>query len=56
MYATPVAKAVDLVKKEDRENPAIYPGPELVEKMWYYKDLGEASRLYEETWTIVKSR
>jgi spermidine/putrescine transport system substrate-binding protein len=56
MYATPNAKALELVSPENRANPAIYPDDELVSKMQYYKDLGEASRLYEETWTIVKSR
>ncbi|MDR2456391.1 MAG: spermidine/putrescine ABC transporter substrate-binding protein [Deltaproteobacteria bacterium] len=56
MYATPNLKALDLVKREDRANPAIYPSDELVEGMEFYRDLGEASRLYEETWTIVKSR
>jgi spermidine/putrescine transport system substrate-binding protein len=56
MYATPNIKALDLVRQEDRANPAIYPSDDLVEGMEFYRDLGEASRLYEETWTIVKSR
>jgi spermidine/putrescine transport system substrate-binding protein len=56
MYATPNAKGVELVDESLRGNPAIYPSEELLDKMEYYKDLGDASRLYEETWTIVKSR
>ena len=56
MYGTPNLKAMDLIKKEDRENPAIYPDDELIKNMEYYKDLGDLGNLYEQTWTSVKSR
>jgi spermidine/putrescine transport system substrate-binding protein len=55
-YATPNAKAMPLIDESDRANAGIYPPEELIPKMVYYKDLGEDSRLYEETWTIVKTR
>jgi spermidine/putrescine transport system substrate-binding protein len=54
-YPTPNLKALDFVPEEDRNNPGIYPPVELRDKMEYFKDLGEAGRLYEETWTFVKS-
>ncbi|MDR1050850.1 MAG: spermidine/putrescine ABC transporter substrate-binding protein [Deltaproteobacteria bacterium] len=55
-YATPNARALEFIPKEDLENPGIYPPVEMREKMQYYKDLGGAGRLYEETWTFVKSQ
>ncbi|MDR1656380.1 MAG: spermidine/putrescine ABC transporter substrate-binding protein [Deltaproteobacteria bacterium] len=55
-YASPNIKARDLIPQSDRDNPAIYPPQELIDKMEYYKDLGPNSQLYEEMWTIVKSK
>lgn len=54
-YATPNAKAMELIPAEERENPGIYPPEELKAKMEYYKDLGQGGLLYEEIWTLVKS-
>ncbi|MDR2386492.1 MAG: spermidine/putrescine ABC transporter substrate-binding protein [Deltaproteobacteria bacterium] len=54
-YATPNAKALELIPQEDRENPGIYPPQELRANMEYYKDLGSNGLLYEEIWTLVKS-
>jgi spermidine/putrescine transport system substrate-binding protein len=54
-YATPNAKALELIPEEDRNNPGIYPSQELRTNMEYYKDLGDNGRLYEEIWTLVKS-
>jgi spermidine/putrescine transport system substrate-binding protein len=55
-YATPNQKALAYIPEEDRNNPGMYPSEELKKKMEYFKDLGPNSRLYEETWTLVKSR
>jgi spermidine/putrescine transport system substrate-binding protein len=55
-YGSPVPKAQQYIAEELKQNPGIYPPPESVAKMEYYKDLGNNSRLYEEIWTIVKSR
>jgi spermidine/putrescine transport system substrate-binding protein len=55
-YATPNKASLALIPKEDLEDPGMYPPPELKEKMEYMKDLGEANRIYDEIWTIVKSR
>jgi spermidine/putrescine transport system substrate-binding protein len=55
-YATPNQKALAFIAEEDLKNPGMYPPEELKDKMEYFKDLGDESRYYEETWTIVKSR
>jgi spermidine/putrescine transport system substrate-binding protein len=55
-YATPNQKALAFIPQEDLDNPGMYPSDELKLKMEYFKDLGLDARLYEETWTLVKSR
>ncbi|MDR0621273.1 MAG: spermidine/putrescine ABC transporter substrate-binding protein [Deltaproteobacteria bacterium] len=55
-YATPNAKALELIPEEELNNPGIYPPPELRANMEYYKDLGNDGLLYEEIWTLVKSK
>lgn len=55
-YATPNAKSMPMIEAKDRENPRIYPSEDLVKKMEYLEDLGEDTRLYDETWTAIKSR
>ncbi|MDR0356529.1 MAG: spermidine/putrescine ABC transporter substrate-binding protein [Deltaproteobacteria bacterium] len=55
-YATPNLKAMEFIPPEERDDPGIYPPMEMRQKMEYYKDLGLNGRLYEETWTFVKSR
>lgn len=37
-------------------DPAIYPPEEIVEKLEWIKDLGEATALYEAVWDEIKSR
>jgi spermidine/putrescine transport system substrate-binding protein len=55
-YATPNEKALAFIPDEDKYNPGMYPPEGLRKNMEYFKDLGNDSRLYEETWTMVKSR
>lgn len=55
-YATPNAASLPLVKKEDRENPSIYPDDETMKKLAYLEDMGADTNLYDEVWTAVKSR
>lgn len=55
-YATPNTESFKFIKPEDGQNPAIYPPLEEVKKMKYLEDLGEATRMYDEVWTTVKSR
>ena len=55
-YATPNKAAKALVSPEDLANPAIYPTPEMMGKLELVGDVGDASKLYDEIWTQVKSK
>jgi spermidine/putrescine transport system substrate-binding protein len=55
-YPTPNKAAKALVNPDDLKNPAIYPPSEIMEKLEFLKDLGDATRLYDEIWTQVKSK
>ena len=55
-YATPNAASMPFITEADRKNPAIYPSAEDMKKMQYLEDVGDATRLYDEVWTTVKSR
>lgn len=48
--------ALDLINPEDRKNPAIYPSPEVIARLWYGKDLGDKQKLYDELWTQIKAK
>jgi spermidine/putrescine transport system substrate-binding protein len=37
-------------------NPGIYPTPEIMETLYFTKDLGKKNRLIDEAWTMVKSQ
>ena len=55
-YATPNKAAKQFVNADDAKNPAIYPPPEMMEKLEFVSDLGEQNRLYDELWTKVKAQ
>ncbi|MDR1041220.1 MAG: spermidine/putrescine ABC transporter substrate-binding protein [Deltaproteobacteria bacterium] len=55
-YATPNEAAMEFIPAEDKVNEGMYPPQSLMERMEYMRDLGDANRLFDETWTIVKSR
>lgn len=55
-YATPNKAAKEFVNKGDVANPAIYPSAEMMAKLEFVIDLGEQNKLYDEIWTLVKSR
>jgi spermidine/putrescine transport system substrate-binding protein len=54
-YATPVEDAKQFINKEDLENPGIYPPPNVMDRLEYQKDLGEATRIYDQIWTELKA-
>ena len=54
-YASPNAKATDLIDEEILEEPAIYPPPEVMAKLEWLEDVGEATPIYERLWTEVKA-
>ena len=56
LFATPIEAAMPLIDEETRTNPAIYPPAEVLERMEFLQDVGDATRLYDQVWTAVKSR
>lgn len=55
-YATPNRAALPFIPPADRANPAIYPPPEVMDRLEFVTDVGAAMKLYDEVWTEVKSR
>lgn len=55
-YPTPNLAALPFITKEDRENPAIYPSDETKAKLQFLDDLGLGNKIYDEAWTMIKSR
>ncbi|MDT7920432.1 MAG: spermidine/putrescine ABC transporter substrate-binding protein [Meiothermus sp.] len=53
-YATPVAAAMDQI--EEKDNPIIYPTPEIRARLELLADLGDQADLFNEVWAEVKSR
>ncbi|MBI4816372.1 MAG: spermidine/putrescine ABC transporter substrate-binding protein [Deltaproteobacteria bacterium] len=55
-FATPNAASMSFINPQDAANKALYPPEEEVAKLQHLRDLGDASRLYDEVWTAVKAR
>jgi len=55
-YATPNRAARAFVNAADLKNPAIYPPPEMMQKLEFLRDLGDRTKLYDELWTQVRSK
>lgn len=55
-YATPNKAARQFITPADLANSAIYPSSEMMAKLDFVNDLGDANRLYDEVWTQVKSK
>jgi spermidine/putrescine transport system substrate-binding protein len=54
-YASPNTASQAKLPAEERENPLIYPTGEISTRLEYHRDLGEASKVYDEAWTAIKS-
>jgi spermidine/putrescine transport system substrate-binding protein len=54
--ATPNKAALEFINPEDRSNPGIYPAAEIMARLEYALDLGEANKLYDEIWTQIKAK
>lgn len=55
-YATPNKASLELLDKDFTENRVINPTREEIGRMVFLKDPGDAVRLFDEAWTIVKTR
>jgi spermidine/putrescine transport system substrate-binding protein len=54
-YATPNKAAREFITPDDLNNSAIYPSEEMMGKLEFIIDAGDAAQLYDEIWTQVKS-
>ena len=55
-YATPNKASLEVIDEEFKNNRVINPSKEEIDRMVFLKDPGEASRIFDEAWTIVKTR
>jgi spermidine/putrescine-binding protein len=53
-YGSPNKASTEFIDEEILEEPAIYPPPEVMEKLEFLADVGEATMLYDRMWTEVK--
>lgn len=54
--ATANRSALEFIPPADRQNPAIYPTPEIMARLEYCHDLGTTNRLFDELWTLIKTK
>jgi spermidine/putrescine-binding protein len=54
-YASPNAAAAEFIDPDILDEPAIYPPPEVMDKLEWLQDVGDATPLYERMWTEVKA-
>jgi spermidine/putrescine transport system substrate-binding protein len=55
-YATPNKASLAHVAPEHLKNPMIYPPTEVMKRLEFLRDVGRATRLYDEVWTHVKAQ
>lgn len=54
-YPTPNEAAREYVDQAALDNPAIYPTPDIMEKLEFLENLGQDTSLYSEAWTEIKN-
>jgi spermidine/putrescine transport system permease protein len=54
-YSSPNRAAWPLLPPSVRSHPAVFPPPDVVERLELIQDLGDATALYDRLWTEVKS-
>jgi spermidine/putrescine transport system substrate-binding protein len=54
-YGSPNKASEEFIDAEILEEPAIYPPPEVMEKLEFIRDVGEATALYDRMWTEIKT-
>ena len=55
-YPTPNKGSLPMIVEKDRKDLAIYPSEETFRSLEYLTDVGDATKLFDETWTMVKAR
>lgn len=54
-YASPVEGAKKFISKTDLENPGIYPPADVLRRLEFARDVGEATRIYDRIWLELKA-
>lgn len=54
-FGSPVEAANEFIDPEILEEPAIYPPPDVMAKLEWIEDIGDATPLYDRIWTEVKA-
>jgi spermidine/putrescine-binding protein len=54
-YGSPNAASEEFIDAEILEEPAIYPPPEVMDKLEFLRDVGEATAIYDRLWTEIKT-
>jgi spermidine/putrescine transport system substrate-binding protein len=54
-YGSPNKASEEFIDAEILEEPAIYPPPEVMEKLEFLRDVGESTALYDRIWTEIKT-
>ncbi|RME45582.1 MAG: spermidine/putrescine ABC transporter substrate-binding protein [Chloroflexi bacterium] len=55
-YGSPNKAAEPFIDEEILSDPAIYPPPEVMDRLEFIRDVGEATTLYDRIWTEIKSQ
>ena len=54
-FGSPVEAANEFILPEILEEPAIYPPPEVMERLEWIQDVGASTPIFERIWTEVKA-
>jgi len=54
-FGSPVEAANEFIDPEILEEPAIYPPPEVMARLEWIQDVGDATPIYERIWTEIKA-
>jgi len=54
-FGSPVEAANEFIDPEIIDEPAVYPPPEVMAKLEWIEDVGDATPVYERIWTEVKA-
>ncbi len=54
-YSSPNRAALPLLPPAIRDNPVVFPPPDVLQRLELIRDMGEATVLYDQLWTEVKA-
>jgi spermidine/putrescine transport system substrate-binding protein len=54
-YGSPNKASEEFIDAEILEEPAIYPPPEVMDKLEFIRDVGDATTVYDRVWTEIKT-